>query len=413
MNSNILEWLEGVIKWANISETYIPFTRTAIIIVFIALIAWLSDTISKKLLLKVIRRIVSRTKNTWDDTLLNKKVFNRLAHLAPIFVIYYFTHILLSESFPDTANTIQNILEITGIIIVTLVINSVIDVAGDIAESYSVSQKKPIKGYLQLAKIFVYFIAILFAISIGFDKSIGKLLTGLGAMAAVLLLVFKDTLLGLTASVQLSSNNMVKIGDWISMPSHNADGTVLDITLNTVKVQNWDMTISTIPTYALISNSFQNWVGMEESGGRRIKRAINIDMNSIVFCSSDIIDDIKSKITKCEFINNLDTPDNPIDTESTTNNHTNIGLFRKYLESFLDRHPMINEDMTFLVRQLKPTERGMPIEIYVFSKDQRWAQYEAIQADIFDHIIAVLPLFKLRVFQNPTGYDIEKLTSGK
>jgi miniconductance mechanosensitive channel len=233
----------------------------------------------------------------------------------------------------------------------------------------------------------------------------------------VLLLVFKDTILGLVASVQLSANNMIRIGDWIEMPSRKADGTVLEITLNTVKVQNWDKTIATIPTYAMVSESFTNWRGMEESGGRRIKRSVNIDMSSVKFCSPEMIEKFKKihrlkkyiseKMEELELFNK----ENQIDDSVLVNGRrlTNLGVFRKYVEEYLRHHPKIHQDMTFLVRHLQPSEKGIPIEIYVFSNDQAWANFEGIQADLFDHILAILPEFELRVFQNPSSFNIEQL----
>ena len=244
-------------------------------------------------------------------------------------------------------------------------------------------------------------------------------MTGLGAMAAVLILVFKDTILGFVASIQLSANKMVNVGDWISMPKYNADGTVIDISLNTVKVQNWDKTIATIPTYALVSESFNNWKGMEESGGRRIKRSINIDMKSVDFLNKDQIDKFRKYHVLKDYITSKEKEISDynkslkLDEDTITNGRkmTNLGTFRKYLENYLHNHPKIHQDMTFLVRHLQPTEKGLPIEIYVFSNDQAWANYESIQADIFDHILAIIPEFGLRVFQNPTGDDFQKLAS--
>jgi miniconductance mechanosensitive channel len=240
------------------------------------------------------------------------------------------------------------------------------------------------------------------------------LLAGLGAMGAVLLLIFKDSILGFVASIQLSGNNMVKIGDWIEMRSRGADGTVIDITLNTVKVQNWDRTISTIPTYSMVTESFINWKGMEESGGRRIKRAINIDMTSIKLCDSALMNRLEKFLLirdyvreKEEEIREYNRKKNISDEDVISGRRqTNIGVFRKYLEVYLRQHPMVNNDMTFLVRHLHPTEKGLPVEIYVFCKDKAWARYESIQADIFDHILAVIPEFDLRVFQEPSGADI-------
>lgn len=395
------EFLSLVEKWLlelNISAEYIKLVRALLLVITIGLIAFLSDIIAKKIVLEGIKKIIDKTENTWDDALLNKKVFNRLAHLAPVVIIYFSSSFLLQTDYPVAAGLVMNLLEITIIIIITIVISTVLDSINDTFEHLPLWQNRPIKGYIQLAKILVYFIAGLFIISIGFDKSIGGLVTGLGAMAAILMLVFKDTILGFVASIQLSTNKMVKRGDWISMPSHNADGTVLDITLNTVKVQNWDKTISTIPTYALISNSFQNWIGMEESGGRRIKRSINIDMQSIKFCSKELAEKLKD--------NNLIN----VSDDKLYNKITNASLLRQYIESYLTSHPLIHNEMTFLVRQLQPTELGMPIEIYVFSTDQRWVEYEKIQAEIIEHIVAVLPFFDLRIFQNPTGYDFKNIS---
>ena len=272
-------------------------------------------------------------------------------------------------------------------------------------------------NYLKM-KIFIFGMAAILMIAYLFKQNPWDLVIGLGTMAAVILLIFKDTILGFVASIQLSANNMVKLGDWITVPKHNADGTVIDITLNTVKVQNWDKTIATIPTYALVSESFNNWKGMEESGGRRIKRAVAVDMGSIRFCDSEMLSRFEKfdlirdyVIQKENELREYNKGKNLSDEDYISGRHqTNVGIFRKYLEVYLHQHPMINLDMTFLVRQLSPSGKGLPIEIYVFSKDKAWANYEAIQADIFDHIFAVIPEFELKVFQEPTGADIAKIS---
>jgi len=243
------------------------------------------------------------------------------------------------------------------------------------------------------------------------------LLGGLGAMTAVLILVFKDTILGLVASFQISTTNLVRVGDWIEMPKFGADGTVTDISLHTIRVQNWDKTISTVPTYSLISDSFKNWRGMEESGGRRIKRSINIDVNSIKFCTEEMIERFTRYQYITEYIREKKeelaryNTERKIDTTFLVNGRhmTNVGTFRAYVEAYLRNHPDIRQDMTFLVRQLHPGEHGLPIEIYVFSKIQEWAKYESLQADVLDHILAVVPQFDLRVFQQPTGADFGRL----
>jgi miniconductance mechanosensitive channel len=299
-----------------------------------------------------------------------------------------------------------------------MVIDAVINAFHEIYHRLPISKGRNIKGFVQVVKIIFYFAGIILIISIFSGAAPKVLLGGLGAMAAVLILVFKDTILGFVASIQLSANKMVNVGDWISMPKYDADGDVIDISLTTVKVQNWDKTIATVPTYALVSQSFNNWKGMEDSGGRRIKRSINIDMSSVGFLDEAQIE----KFRKFHLLNQYITKMNKeisdynkslkLDDSIVTNGRrlTNLGTFRVYLENYLHSHPKINQDMTFLVRHLQPTEKGIPMEIYVFSKDQAWANYEAIQADIFDHILAIMPEFGLRVFQNPTGSDFQSLS---
>lgn len=382
----------------------------------IILLTYLSDVISKRIIIKTITRVIRRTKSNWDDILLEKKVLTRLAHLAPAIILFFFARFVLSD-YQNIAVFIQGAIRIYIVLLILLVIDSLINALHGIYQTLEVSKNRSIKGYIQVAKILVYFIAALLVISILFNREVTRLLTGLGAVAAVLLLVFKDTILGFVASIQLSANNMLKIGDWITMPRYSADGTVMEITLNTVKVQNWDKTISTIPTYALVSDSFSNWRGMEESGGRRIKRSINIDMKSVKFCTKEMLD----RFNKIQYLREYTekrkleieayNKENNIDKSIVVNgrNMTNIGTFRKYLEKYLYHHPKIHNDMTFLIRQLQPTDKGIPIEIYVFSNDQRWANYESIQADIFDHILAVIPEFDLKVFQSPSGDDFQRV----
>jgi miniconductance mechanosensitive channel len=290
--------------------------------------------------------------------------------------------------------------------------------SNDIYSTTPYAASRSIKGYIQLVMILVYFISGIFIVAFIFDKSPLVLFGGLSAVAAVLLIVFKDTILGLVASIQLSANKMLKPGDWIEIPKLNTNGTVIDISLNTVKVQNFDNTISTIPTYSLVSDSFVNWSGMEESDGRRIKRSINIDMKSVRFCDEQMLDRldhfrlIKSFLTGKQ---NLITSKNNkagIEAELIADEYrlTNLGIFRKYLEEYLKNDPAINKDMTILVRQLQATETGIPIEIYAFSKEKRWIEYEAIQDNIFDHILAVIPEFGLQIFQLPSGHDVSDLT---
>lgn len=404
-----------LLNW-DIEEHFANYLNIAFGIIVILVLAWLSDKITRRIILVVISRVIKKTKTNVDDILLNKKVFNRLSHLAPALVFHYSIGYVLGD-YEKLISILQGGINIYMIIIALIVVNSLLLSLSDIYEKLPIAKNKPIKGFVQLAYIIFYCVAIILIISIIRNKPPTTLLAGIGAMAAVLILVFKDTILGLVASIQLSSNNMVKVGDWISMPKHNTDGTITEIGLNTVKVQNWDKTISTIPTYALVSESFGNWRGMEESGGRRIKRHINLDMRSVKFCTPEMLERFKKITCLQKYIGGTEkeidnyNKENNIDNKILVNGRrmTNLGVFRHYLESYLKNHPMINNDMTFLVRHLQPTEKGMPVEIYVFSKDQRWANYESIQADIFDHILAIIPEFDLSVFQNPTGEDFKSL----
>lgn len=420
MNTELFNQLHTrLVEWG-VAEPYAQFLDSTARLILVVILALLSDIIFRKVLIRLISRVADKTATTWDDILVEKKVFNRLSHLAPALVLYYTTPFVF-DVLPAVVPFLQAAIRIYMIIMVLLVVDSFINALGEIYLTLPISKNRPITGYIQVAKIIVYFVAVILILSILLGKSPSRLLTGLGALAAVLMLVFKDTILGFVASIQLSANKMVQIGDWISMPSHGADGTVEAITLNTVKVQNWDKTISTIPTYAMVSESFNNWRGMEESGGRRIKRHINIDMKSVGFLSPDQIE----KLRKIHFLKDyMDTRLNEIQkfneelgiddsTQVNGRRMTNLGTFRKYLEAYLKQHGKIHNDMTFLVRQLQPSEKGIPMEIYVFSNDQAWANYESIQADIFDHVLAVIPEFGLRVFQNPTGEDFHSLLNVK
>lgn len=412
--TNYRNWLEGT----GLSADTALLLENISVFIAIVLLAFIADRLTKVILVGTIKRIVKRSKNQYDDILLKKKVFIRLAHIAPALVVNA-TVIFLTDA-PGLTSAIQLITKIYIVLVSALVMDSFISALHEIYMQLPISKGRNIKGYVQMIKILVFIIAVLVVISILTQKPVGGLLAGLGAFAAVLMLVFKDTILGLVASIQLSGNKMVSVGDWISMPKYNADGDVIDISLNTVKVQNWDKTIATIPTYALVSESFSNWRGMSESGGRRIKRSINIDMQSVRFADKEMIEKykqirvIKGYIEEKE--KEIDEFNKKIgaDTSDKINGRrmTNLGIFRKYLESYLKNNPQINTDLTFLVRHLQPTEKGIPIEIYVFSKDQVWANYETIQADIFDHVLAVIPEFGLRVFQNPTGEDWKSLGRG-
>ncbi len=410
-----IDWYRELLTGASLSDRMVILIENITIILITIGLALLADFLVKRIIITTIHRIARKSKNDWDDIFVERKVFNRLAHLAPAIIVYYSLDYIFDA--PGLVTFLGNLTQAYMAIVVLLVIDAVINALHEIYRRLPIAKGRSIKGYVQVVKIIFYAATIILIISIFSGEAPKTLIASLGAMAAVLLLVFKDTILGFVASIQLSANKMVSVGDWISMPAYNADGTVLDISLNTVKVQNWDKTIATVPTYALVSESFNNWKGMEESGGRRIKRSINIDMKSVAFLDKAQIEKLRKFYLLRDYINQreeeIEAYNKSLKLEPTevTNGRkmTNLGTFRKYLENYLQHHPRIHQEMTFLVRHLQPTEIGLPLEIYVFSKDQEWAKYEAIQADIFDHILAIIPEFGLRVFQNPTGDDFQKL----
>lgn len=408
-------WYQELLTSTSLSESLVVFIENATIIIITLGLALLADFIVKKIIISFIKRLAKRSKNDWDDIFVERKVFNRLAHLAPALIVYASLQYIFDMQ--KLVDFLETLTKSYMVLVVLLVIDAVLNAMHEIYRRLPVSEGRNIKSFVQVVKIIFYFLSVILIISFFSENSLSGLLTGLGAMAAVLLLVFKDTILGFVASIQLSANKMVNVGDWISMPKYNADGDVIDIGLNTVKVQNWDKTIATIPTYALVTESFNNWKGMEESGGRRIKRSINIDMNSVGFLNGEQIEKFRKYYLLTDYINQKEkeiTEYNKslkMDEDQVTNGRkmTNLGTFRKYLEEYLKKHPKIHKDMTFLVRHLQPSEKGLPIEIYVFSNDQAWANYEGIQADIFDHILAIMPEFGLKVFQNPSGGDFRSL----
>jgi miniconductance mechanosensitive channel len=409
----IFEWLID----ENVNSILAQKLATLFSGLIIILIAIILLYLFRRIFVQMAHQFAKNTKTLWDDILLKNRFFIGLAHLAPASFIYFSVD-FSTAFYPALEIFILKFGKVYFLFVSIFILNSLLSSINDIYNiSFPQSKERPLTGFVQLIKIFSYFIGLLILISILTNLNLGNLFKGLGAAAAILLLVFKDTILGFVASIQISMNDMVKLGDWITMPSRGADGTVTEINLHTVKVQNWDKTISMIPTYSLITETFVNWKGMEQSGGRRIKRSINIDMTSVKFCSQDMLrkfqkfvlikDYVISKEQEIEAFNaSLN-----ISPEEHYNGRkqTNLGVFRKYLEAYLRNNPNINTEMTFLVRQLQPTETGIPIEIYVFSKDQRWANYESIQADIFDHVLAVIPAFELKVFQNPTGSDFQQL----
>ena len=377
----------------------------------VIIISYLMYLVTRHIILKSISHFFKKTSTDLDDILIEKGVLNRLSYLVPLIFIYN-----LKDLFPGYEIVERVLIALIALIFISSV-NAFINALSDIYSKSRYSNRLNIKSYIQVIKLFVNIFGIIIIIALLTGKSPVYFLSGIGALTAVLMLVFKDTILSLVSSVQISSNDLFKIGDWVEAPQFGADGDVIDIALHSVKIQNWDKTISIIPTHKLTDSSFKNWRGMSESGGRRIKRSIKIDMSSIKFCSDSMIerfkkfkvisDYISRKLSKIEKYNF----DNNINEEELINGRslTNIGTFRAYIEGYLRNHVSIHNEMTFLVRQLSPESDGLPIEIYVFSSDTNWVSYEAIQSNIFDHLLAILPEFDLRVFQNPTGNDYRKI----
>jgi miniconductance mechanosensitive channel len=389
-----------------------PLLHSLAILGVLAVISLLAFYITEKIILTLLTRMFRKTSTDLDDILVNRNVFNRLAYLVPALIFYNFAY-----AAPQFTVIIQraslSLMALSGL----LVINAFLSALSDIYEKTKYSERMHIKSYIQITKLIVNILGVVVIVAILIDKNVAWLLSGLGAMTAVLLLIFKDTILSLVASLQISSNDLFKIGDWIEAPQFGADGDVIDIALHAVKIQNWDKTISIIPTHKLIDSAFRNWRGMSESGGRRIKRSLFIDMNSIQLCTEELLE----KFTHFELLNDYieqktkevadHNKSNSINTAELINGRrlTNVGTFRAYIEAYLRNNSKIHPEMTFLIRQLEPTSRGLPIQIYVFTNDTDWVRYEGIQADIFDHLLAIIPEFRLKVFQSPTGKDFGKL----
>ncbi len=406
-----MDFIKRQLLEQGVSSTVTVYLANIIVIFLIVGLCAVANFVTKKIVLRVIASFIMKNRFTWDNVILERKVFHRLAHIVPAVIIYYFAQV-----FPHYQTLIEKGAVITIIIVSMMAIDAFLNACNDIYNTYEISKIKPIRGYTQVIKIFVFIIGAIIIVSGLIGQSPLLLLSGLGALSAVLMLIFKDSILGLVAGVQLSANDMVRVGDWIEMPKYNADGDVIDISLNTVKVLNFDKTITMIPSYALISDSFRNWRGMRQAGGRRIKRAVYIDASSIGFCSREMLGRFSRIQLLADYIENKEREitehngRNGIDKSLEVNGRqlTNIGVFRVYVKNYLRQHALIHRDLTLLVRQLAPTEHGLPLEIYAFVQDTNWAVYESVQSDIFDHIFASAPTFGLRIFQSPTGHDLNQ-----
>jgi miniconductance mechanosensitive channel len=396
-------------------ESRVVLIATAAGILALLVLAFLVNWIAKRVILQAVAAIVKRSRFHWDDALLESGVFTRLSHLAPAIAINFFGDDLIGSS-EEVRAAIGSGVSIYLVLIWLGVFFALLNAVGRVVGETKRGSKIPLKGFLQAVKLLLTVVGAILILATVLGKSPLVLFSGLGALTAVLLLVFRDAILGFVAGIMISANNLVQVGDWIEMPKAGADGDVIDVSLTTVKVRNWDKTITTIPTYTLISDSFKNWRGMSEAGGRRIKRALLIDLQTVRFADPDLI----ARWQGIDLLRDyLKTKREEIDKENANRGTdlsilgngrriTNVGTFRAYCVAYLRAHPKIHQDMTFLVRQLAPTEKGLPLEIYVFTNDTRWAVYEGIQSDIFDHLLSVIGEFGLRVYQAPSGRDISQ-----
>lgn len=409
---------ELLISWGmspSLADMLDQFIAFAIILI----IAFLADAVCRKILLEVVARLVKQTRATWDDIIFDRKVMIHLSRMVAPIIIYVFIPVAFAETSPSTMAFIQRVCLIYVIIAFLSFVNSLLKAVYTVYSEKEHLRNRPLKGMLQTVQVILWFVGGIIVVSILINKSPVSLLAGLGASAAILMLVFKDSIMGFVSGVQLSANDMLKVGDWIAMPKYGADGTVIEVSLNTVKVRNWDNTITTIPPYLLVSDSFQNWRGMQESGGRRVKRSINIGMTSVRFCTPEMLAKyrkirlLKDYVEQTEQVIADYNREHDIDNSILVNGRrqTNLGVFRAYLTAYLKSRPDINQNLTCMVRQLQPTDYGIPMELYFFSAIKDWVPYEGVQADVFDHVLAIIPEFDLQVFQSPSGRDFQKAFS--
>tara|TARA_R110001606_G_scaffold202372_1_gene350443 strand:- start:1800 stop:3071 length:1272 start_codon:yes stop_codon:yes gene_type:complete len=408
----MLEQYEAILAWL---ENY-PELLTLISVCVLLVAAWICNWLVKRILVRGIYRALRASPIGHDTALLDRRVTARFANVVPALIISL--GVTLVPGLPEpVVLVIRNVCSAIIVLVIAMGISGVLDLITQLYQRREDAYRRPVKGYIQVVQIVVYLLAVILVVAALIDRSPLILLSGLGAMAAVLILVFQDTLLSLVASVQISSNDIVRVGDWVEMPGLNADGDVIDIALHTIKIQNWDKTITTVPTKRFISDPFKNWRGMKESGGRRIKRAILLDQTSVHFLADEEIEKLHRFQLIDEYLNDKQKDIEKWNAELKAQNSdavnarrvTNIGTFRAYVERYLRKHKMLNQDMTLMVRQLAMTSDGLPLEVYCFTSTTVWPEYEGIQSDIFDHLLAILPEFGLRVFQHPSGVDMREM----
>ena len=416
MQTLLKHWADALLEWLGLASAQDSGWDRWVAFTLVLLAVALFDFVCRTILVRGMRRIVKRTKATWDDDLFNPDVLSRLCNVVSAVVLGIVLPVVFEEQ-SEARTIVTRLVEVYIVVAVFRFINAVLFAVFQIASARPAWQNKPIKGLRQTGQGIAALICGILIVSILIDKPPASLLAGLGASAAIIMLIFRDSILGFVSGIQLSANDMLKVGDWIEMPKYGANGTVIEVTLNTVKVRNWDNTITTIPPYLLVSDSFQNWRGMRESGGRRVKRSINIDMTSVRFCTPEMlakyrkIQLLKDYVEQTEEVIEKYNVENGIDNSILVNGRrqTNLGVFRAYLTAYLKSLPDVNQELTCMVRQLQPTDRGIPIELYFFCALKDWVPYEGVQADVFDHVLAIIPEFDLQVFQSPSGRDFQRV----
>lgn len=416
LSESIIGYLNDWLISMDLTSGNVNIIRTLILLISVILLIAIVWWITRKILINVLHLLVNKSKTKWDDYLVKNRFFAIISNVVPLLFMDHFIFTVFF-SYPNWVSFFTKSTDIAMIFVILLGINRFLTSAAEVLSEKSSLRDKPIHSYFQLAKILIGGFMIILALSILTDRSPVYFLTSLGAATAILLLVFKDTILGFVGSIQLAANDMVRIGDWVTMEKYGADGDVVEINLATVKVQNFDKTITTIPTYSFISDSFKNWRGMEMSEGRRIKRAINIEINSIKFADKSLLDRTKEFDLLGDFVIQKEeelmefNDSSKVNTKVEVNGRrqTNIGLYRHYINNYLRKNNELNQDMTLMVRQLPSTECGVPIEVYCFSKNKDWGAYEVIVADIFDHLFAVTTYFDLVVFERPSSRSIDSM----
>ena len=404
------QWLSDHLHLTGDNLDYVKIPLLLICLVVVCGLVW---WLARKLCIILVHRMVKNTKTTWDDLLIERKVFLKISALLPIFIIKAAAPVIFAD-FPSVSHFIIKLSDILIIGIFAVVIVAVLNTIAAVLSKVPSLKEKPVFSYVQVVNIFVYLVAGILILSVLLGKSPLYFLGAMGAMTAVLMLIFKDTILGFVASIQISVYDMIRVGDWIEMPDYNTDGDVISINLNTVKVKNWDKTVSSVPTAGFLTSSFKNWRGMTDTGGRRIKRPIYLKMSSFKFCDAQMIEKFKRYHLLHDYIIEKEKEiaaynanlGSEARVEANTRRLTNVGLYRIYAKNYLDANPRLNHNLTTIVRQLDPTPEGLPLQLWCFTADVRWGPYENTMSDIFDHLLTIAPEFGLEVFESPTGKDV-------